>query len=138
MAAFYRESRYPFDAPRATAAFHRLLTDKSLGLCWLVEDNKQAVGYIAVSFTFSLEYFGDAAFVEDLYIVESHRRRGLGTRALAAAEQECRRRGVLALHLEVGKDNVAGAQLYKQTGFEATERHLLNKRLVSDKDDPWR
>ncbi len=131
MAAFYRESRYPFDAPRAIAAFKRLLSDDALGLCWLIEDDSQAVGYIAVSFTFSLEYFGAAAFVEDLYVVEAYRRRGLGKRALAAAEAECRRRGVLALHLEVGTDNAAGAQLYEQAGFESTDRRLLNKRLTT-------
>jgi len=129
MPAFYREGQYPFDPAGASAAFNRVLSDESLGLCWLIEDDGKAVGYIAVSFTFSLEYFGNAAFIEDLYVVEAYRRHGLGKRALAVAEQECRRRGALAIHLEVGTDNTVGAQLYEKAGYEDTDRRLLNKRL---------
>ena len=64
MAAFYAESDYPFYADQASAAFQVLLADDSLGQCWLMENDSVPVGIIAVSYTFSLEYFGRAAFVE--------------------------------------------------------------------------
>jgi hypothetical protein len=69
MAAFYAESGYPFDSEKATAAFKALLPNPSLGQCWLIECDLGPIGYIAVTYTFSLEYFGHAAFIEDLYIL---------------------------------------------------------------------
>jgi ribosomal protein S18 acetylase RimI-like enzyme len=58
-----------------------------------------------------------------------YRRQGLGRRALEVAEAECLKRGILALHLEVGDGNVAANALYEHFGFGATDRKLLNKRL---------
>ncbi|MES9970206.1 MAG: GNAT family N-acetyltransferase [Candidatus Thiodiazotropha sp.] len=129
MAAFYKESGYMFDNDNAYTAFDALLKNDSLGKCWLIECDSDPVGYIAVTYTFSLEYFGHAAFIEDLYVSPEYRNRGLGLRALEAAEKECRKRGILALHLEVGSDNIAGNALYESFGFNATDRKLLNKRL---------
>jgi ribosomal protein S18 acetylase RimI-like enzyme len=129
MAAFYAESSYPFDSAKASTAFEALLPNDSLGQCWLIECNSVPIGYIAVTYTFSLEYFGHTAFIEDLYVLPKYRNRGLGRRALEVAEAECRKRGILALHLEVGTENVVGNHLYESFGFSATERNLLNKRL---------
>ena len=130
MAAFYAESDYPFDAQKALSAFTTLIPDQTIGQCWLIEHNSTAVGYIAVTFTFSLEYFGHTAFIEDLYVLPEYRNRGLGRRALEVAASECRNRGVLALHLEVGEDNAVANSLYERFGFSSTDRRLLNKWLT--------
>jgi ribosomal protein S18 acetylase RimI-like enzyme len=131
MAAFYEESGYPFDSEKATAAFKVLLPNDSVGQCWLIECDNFPIGYIAVSYTFSLEYFGHTAFIEDLYISPEYRRRGLGRRALEVAEAACLKRGVVALHLEVSGGNIAGNALYERFGFSATDRKLLNKCLTN-------
>jgi GNAT superfamily N-acetyltransferase len=129
MAAFYAESSYPFNSDKAFGAFKTLLSNDSLGQCWLIESDLVPIGYIAVTYTFSLEYFGYAAFIDDLYISPDYRRQGLGRRALEVAEAECLKRGILALHLEVDALNIAGSALYERFGFSATTRKLLNKRL---------
>jgi ribosomal protein S18 acetylase RimI-like enzyme len=100
-----------------------------------MENDSVPVGYIAVSYTFSLEYFGRTAFIEDLYIKPEHRKQGLGRQALEVAEAECRKRGVLALHLEVEERNNPANTLYERFGFRAPDRKLLSKRFgnVNDK-----
>jgi ribosomal protein S18 acetylase RimI-like enzyme len=130
MEAFYAESDYPFVPDKASSAFEALFSNESFGQCWLIECNSAPIGYIAVTYTFSLEYFGYAAFIEDLYISSDYRNKGLGRRALEAAETECRKRGILALHLEVGTGNVNGKRLYERFGFTTTDRKLLNKPLT--------
>jgi GNAT superfamily N-acetyltransferase len=122
-------SNYPFDSDNASSAFKILLRDNSLGQCWLIECNSVPIGYIVVTYIFSLEYFGHTAFIEDLYVSPDYRNRGLGRRALEVVEAECSSRGMLALHLEVGSGNVAGNVLYESFGFKYSDRKLLNKRL---------
>lgn len=128
MAEFYAESGTPFDRPLAAAAFGGLVEDPSLGRVWLVVD-PEPVGYIAVTFGFSLEFSGHDAFIDDLFLRAGARGAGLGTRVLEAVEVECRAVGIRALHLEVGRSNEVARRLYRKQGFRETDRLLLSKRL---------
>jgi GNAT superfamily N-acetyltransferase len=78
---------------------------------------------------FSLEYRGRDAFVDELYVRPDRRDRGIGSRILDAMEAECRRRGIVALHLEVDHDNPDGRRLYLRRGFADHARHLMTKWL---------
>jgi GNAT superfamily N-acetyltransferase len=129
MTQFYAESGYPLDAALARAALAELIGDSNLGRLWLILDREKPVGYIAVTFGFSLEFYGRCAFIDDLFIRPPFRGAGLGTRVLEAVEAECRTLGVLALHLEVGRTNEVGKALYRRQGFRDTDRQLLSKRL---------
>ena len=90
------------------------------------------LGYLAVTFGFSLEFYGRDAFIDELFIRPAFRGRGLGARALQSVEPECRALGVRALHLEVERDNAVGRELYRKQGFLDNERQLLSKRLTKD------
>ncbi len=129
MGEFYAESGYPLDATLARAALETLIEDASLGRLWLILSLEQPVGYIAVTFGFSLEFYGRDAFIDDLFIQPPFRGAGLGTRVLEAVERECRALGVRALHLEVGRANEAGQAVYRRQGFRDADRQLLSKRL---------
>ena len=52
---------------------------------------------------------------------------GLGTAALAFADQQCRARGWQALRLEVGQENHRAMALYRWSGFQMHDRFLLTK-----------
>jgi GNAT superfamily N-acetyltransferase len=129
MAEFYAESGYTLDREPAVAALVRLIEDESLGRLWLILHSGEAVGYIAVTLGFSLEYCGRDAFVDDFYIQAPFRGSGLGTRVLEAVEPECRTLGIRALHLEAERSNRAGQALYRRRGFRDNDRQLLSKRL---------
>jgi ribosomal protein S18 acetylase RimI-like enzyme len=45
------------------------------------------------------------------------------------AEGICRREGIAALRLEVGRDNTPAQALYRQSGFEEDARNLMTKWL---------
>lgn len=129
MAAFYAESGYPLDHAAARSALAELASDPALGRLWVIEVEGAPAGYVAVTFGFSLEYLGRDAFVDDFYIEAPHRGRGLGNAVLERVEEECRRLGVNALHLEVGRDNAAGQALYRKRGFRDNDRQLLTLRI---------
>lgn len=134
MREFYAESGYPLDAARARAAIAALAGDERLGRLWLVEHEGQAVGYLALTFGWSLEYHGRDAFVDDFFVRAAFRGRGLGTRVLAAVEEQARALGVQALHLEVERGNRAGQALYRNRGFHDQDRQLLTRRLTDAAD----
>ena len=128
MAEFYSESGYDLDQDRAATAFGELLSDPLLGRVWVLGE---AVGYVVLTLGYSMEYGGRDACVDDLYVRKAHRRAGLGTAALEAVLNECREQAVKAIHLEIGRDNVAAQALYRKFSFADNDRQLLTCRLGS-------
>jgi len=82
-----------------------------------------------LAFGYSLEYRGRDAFVDEIYIRESHRRHGIGTQTFAFLEQECQALSVRALHLEVEHRNASAQQFYSTVGFHDQERHLMTRLI---------
>jgi len=130
MSEFYAESGYPLNRQRAEVAFSELLADQELGQVWLIEAEPGVVGYVVLTLGYSMEYGGRDAFVDDLFIRQPFRGRGLGKAALTELRTACAERGVRALHLEVGRDNAAAQSLYRQAGFLDMDRQLLTLRLA--------
>lgn len=95
---------------------------------------EEPIGYVVVTFRLSMEFGGTDAFIDDLFVRPRHRRRGAGRIALEAAFAECRRRGVLAIHVETGAGNVAAQSLYRHFGFEDRQRLLLTSRLTAGRE----
>ncbi|HKU67944.1 MAG TPA: GNAT family N-acetyltransferase [Candidatus Baltobacteraceae bacterium] len=67
-------------------------------------------------------------FVAYMAVEPSVRTRGIGSRLLAAAEDEARRRGLPYMGLMVTEENAAARALYERAGY-LTERRLLCKPL---------
>ena len=117
MEEFYGESDFPWDVAWAGSSFSALLADRSRGAIWIVSEDGDPAGYVVLTVRFSMEHGGLDAFIDDLFIRRAQRRRGLGRLALQALFHECRQRGVLAVHVEVGRDNAAAQSLYAGFGF---------------------
>jgi ribosomal protein S18 acetylase RimI-like enzyme len=130
MTEFYAETATPFDPDRTVRAFETLLGDASRGRAWILERYGSAAGYAVLAVGFSMEYGGRDAFLDDLFVREEHRGRGLGRAAMQAVLAECERRGVRALHLEVARDNTAAKELYRRFGFADHDRQLMTVRLA--------
>jgi GNAT superfamily N-acetyltransferase len=125
MTEFYAEAGTPMDSTQAARAFEALLADDRLGKAWLIQAGDDDVGYVVVTFSYSMEFGGRNGFVDDLFIQRAFRGAGRGTAALAEVRTFCVERGVRALHLETGRDNAAAQALYRRAGFVATDRQLL-------------
>jgi hypothetical protein len=66
----------PIEPVRARSALKDLLKDPSRGVVWLICDGHSAVGYLALTFGYSLEFHGRDAFIDELYIRPTYRGRG--------------------------------------------------------------
>ena len=126
VAELYRRERIPFDTAVARAALAALLDDPLLGRVWLIAVDREPVGYLVLAFGYSIEYGGRTALLDELFVAEAYRGRGLGTRALQFAADECRTLGLRALQLEVERHNRDAHRLYRAAGFVDHDRYLMS------------
>jgi ribosomal protein S18 acetylase RimI-like enzyme len=128
-AAYYAEDEYPFAESVAGKVWRGLLSNPGFGRAWVIEAQSQLVGYVVMTLGYSLEYRGQDAFVDELYVAPARRRQGFAHLALAAVEAACMDLGVKALHLEVERDKTGAQALYRRWGFADRQRVLMTKRI---------
>jgi GNAT superfamily N-acetyltransferase len=124
----------PFDAAAAAAALEGLIVNESAGRAWLIESDGQTVGYVVLTYSYSIEFHGRDAFVDELYVRETYRGRGLGTAALEFVEGLCPSLGVRPLHLEVDDGNDRARTVYRKFGFQERRKSLMTKRIAAKAD----
>ena len=127
MRDFYEHEALQFDEPAVCHALQQLLANPFLGRVFLLEFDGEKAGYTVLTFGFSLEFHGRDAFVDELYIVASHRGHGIGKQALNFLAEICRTEGLAALHLEVERANLIAQEVYRKQGFKDHDRYLLTK-----------
>lgn len=116
------------DQRRASVA--PLLGDNAYGRIWLITLAEETVGYIALCFGYSIEMGGRDAFVDEFFLAEAVRGRGIGRQVLADVKKAAAGMGIVALHLEVARSNDRARRFYETLGFVARDRyHLMSCRL---------
>lgn len=129
MRDFNAHERIAFDESEVRAALAQLLAHDSYGLVGLLLLGEEVAGYVVLVFGFSIEFRGRDAFIDELFVKDEFRGRGLGSAALRHAEGLCRERGIRALHLEVERRNTVAQSVYRRAGFADHDRYLLTKWL---------
>jgi ribosomal protein S18 acetylase RimI-like enzyme len=127
--AYYAEDRHTFCEDRQRAALGALAAGEPFGRGWLVRLAERRIGYVVLSWGFSVEAGGREACLDELYLLPEVRSRGLGSRVLALVEVEARAFGVRRIFLEVERHNrVIG--LYRRAGYVDHDRFLMSKLLT--------
>ncbi len=129
MANFHADDRIAWDAEEAQRAIRDLLEHQTYGIFWLVELDNRPLGFLVLTFGFSLEFHGRDAFVDEFYIRPEFRCRGIGTKALEYAADYCAANGIRTMHLEVEDSNPRVHRLYGRKGFADRGYYLLSKRI---------
>jgi len=136
MAEFYLDSPYVLNPRRAAEGFAPLLADDRLGHVWFIQSHSMDVGYVVVTLSYSMEYGGPTAVVDDFFIRPSFRGAGLGKAALAEVSSFCTARGVRAIHVETGDYNSRALAVYRRVGFVDTNRVHLTLKLAEPTHAP--
>ncbi len=127
--AYYEFDHLSFDERVARTALEHFMNDPTFGRVWLISVDRELVGYLILTLGYSIEYGGRDAFIDEVYIHAEYRGRGIDSRVLSFAEEECRALGVRALHLEVEQENTQTQRLYRKVGFLDHARYLMTKRV---------
>jgi len=107
-----------------------LLGARAPGKIWLIDVAGQTIGYIAVCFGYSIEFKGKDAFIDEFFIKDPWRGRGIGGLVLSAICKEAGRLHVKALHLEVHRENRRARSLYAAHGFDNRDQFHLMSRVL--------
>lgn len=101
----------------------------SRGRLLIVRDGDAVIGVAYLSFVWALEHGGQAAWLEELYVVPERRCDGVGTALLHAAFGVARLEGCKAIDLEVEASRDRVTSLYRREGFTAHSRTRWVKSL---------
>lgn len=129
MREFYPQQQMHLDEKAAITAAKKLVNDPSIGEIYFIFRGAELAGYFVLTFCFSLEFHGSFALLDELYIREAFRRQKLGKAVAAFAESICRKTGIKALRLEVGRQNTPAQAFYRTVGFDQDARFLYTKWL---------
>ena len=129
MESFNALEQYAFDREALEKNLDELTSRRDLGRCFLIKRQRKSIGYVVLTFGYSFEYRGRDAFIDELYLVEDQRNRGIGKMTLNFLEKEAAKLKVNAIHLEVEARNLQARQLYLKLGYASNNRTLLTKRL---------
>lgn len=136
MREFYAVEHLAFDEWVARAALRQILRDGARGSVYLIRSGEDVAGYVVLTFGFSLEFHGRDALVDELYLRERFRGKGLGRAALEFVEGVCRAEGIKAVHLEVDRVNTWAQEVYRKAGYRDHDRYLLTKWVNDGSETP--
>ena len=129
MQDFYAIDNYPIDIGTTKKLFQEFIADKNLGKCWLIYREGEFAGYVILTFIFSFEYKGRIAFLDELYLKETNRGKGIGKIAIDFIKEQAIVLNVKLIYLEVENHNEKAQKLYLANGFEIHNRKILKYKL---------
>lgn len=130
VAAFHAEMGYDTDAVHHEAAVMPLLEGSPHGAIWLVGPRRAPVGYVVISFGWSVEYGGIDGAVDEIFVRPPVRGRGMGFEALNGIAKALGSSGVRALHLEVARDDDRAQRFYTRARFSARDHTMFMSRVL--------
>ncbi|MCV6593776.1 MAG: GNAT family N-acetyltransferase [Silicimonas sp.] len=105
------------------AAMLPLLEGNPQGAIWLIGPRMSPVGYVCVSFGWSLELGGMDGTIVEFWVRDKVRGRGMGSEALLALQKALAGAGVRALHLEARGDTAE--RICRRAGFRRKPAPLM-------------
>ncbi|HEV8333755.1 MAG TPA: GNAT family N-acetyltransferase [Steroidobacteraceae bacterium] len=99
-----------------------LIEDHELGRILTARLDGELVGVAVISFLWTLEHGGPAAWLDEVYVELTRRGGGIGRKLVEAAMQVARDSGCIALDLEVDAGHEAAERLYERMGFRRHRR----------------
>ena len=130
MQDFYAIDNYPIDVEKSKKLFQEFITNENLGKSWLIFSENEIVGYIILTFIFSFEYGGKIAFIDELFIKENARGKGIGKEAIQFIQGEVSKLSLKLLYLEVETHNENAQKLYLAHDFKLHNRKLMKYKIV--------
>jgi GNAT superfamily N-acetyltransferase len=109
------------DAERNRAFFRRFLAPSEDGMLLGARDEGELVGYACLYWHFSSLSAAESVLMNDLFVSEGVRGRGVGRALIEGSAAVARERGAAHLEWSTAPDNLTAQRLYDSTGAERSE-----------------
>lgn len=128
--AFHAEEGLDSSDDSRRAGILPLLEGIPYGAVYIIGPARAPIGYVVVTFGWSVEFGGMDGFVDEIYIRPPVRGRGIASEVLLELPKTLGQAGIKALHLEVSRDNDAAQRLYQRARFQPRENYMLMTKLL--------
>lgn len=123
----HAETGIRMDETARAEALAPLLEGSPHGVVYLIGPPTSPIGYLALSFGYSIALGGLEGFLDEIFVRPSVRRRGMASEAIGALAAALPAHGVRALHMRVG-DVATG--LHQRLRFSASPRPRFVTRAL--------
>jgi len=106
---------HPVKRENHEAMFAELMRSDVYAECYIIESGGNVAGFIMISKTFSQESGGLVVWIEEIFIREEFRGKGLGSAALEFIEKKV---PASRYRLEIEPDNDRARELYTRLGYK--------------------
>ncbi|MEM9579556.1 MAG: GNAT family N-acetyltransferase [Pseudomonadota bacterium] len=130
VAAFHEGENISSSAETREAALAPLLDGSPHGAVYLIGPQNAPIGYIVVTFGWSIEFGGLDGFIDEIFIRPGVRGRGVGSEVITSLVAMLKSVGMKALHLEVEPDNDRALRLYRRCHFRMRDGYHLMSRVL--------
>ncbi len=131
---FYASPAVAHDIPKEyhARAFDELMRSNEYAEGFMVEADGKSVGFALTAKTYSREAGGKVLWLEELFILEEYRSRGLGREYFAYIENYAKQNGFARIRLEVEPENVRARALYGRIGYVPLDYCQMIKEVGQD------
>lgn len=119
VAKYHEEAGLPYDDAHRRDVVTPLLEGSPLGAIWVMGPIRAPMGYVIVTFEWSLAQGGLVGWIREIYTRPNVRNRGIGTETLHAVAVALRAAGVKALHVDLQRADNVQAGFWRRAGFTA-------------------
>jgi ribosomal protein S18 acetylase RimI-like enzyme len=130
VAAFHAEAGLDVSDEARAAALAPLLEGSPHGAVYLVGPSKGPIGYIVVTFGWSVEFGGLDGFIDEIFIRPAIRGRGIASEVITSLCTMLKSVEMKALHLEVDPSTETAMRLYRRCHFRPREGYVLMSRVL--------
>ncbi len=124
------------EGSNAERAIASSLAHNRLELVCVAEEQSELVGFCCGQLFDSLCYNVRYAEVTELFVLESHRRRGIASRLMGFMEQAFAALGIFDYQLFTGVENAGAQTLYRGLGYAESAERMFRKRIPHPQDAP--
>jgi len=128
--AYYVHDGVAYEELPARRALQEIIRTEYFGRAWLIDLDKELIGYAVLTFGFSVEFHGRHAVLDEKFLLPDHQGKGHFKRILTLIEACCRQLGIRGLSLVVETKNEPAQRAYQKNGFKPYDRIVMTKRLT--------
>jgi ribosomal protein S18 acetylase RimI-like enzyme len=106
----------------------KILQNEELGKIFLLRNQENYVGFATIYYSFASTIAEQVAILNDLYVVENHRRQGIGKQLIDCCINYLKSRSISIVRWSTAKDNIVAQQLYNHYA-KGTEWLIYSYRI---------
>ena len=119
---FFELSEEFYNSPAVLApiknTFNELMRSEDYLVCYIIEWDEKIAGFGLLNIAYCHEAGGKIVWIEELYVREAFRSKGIGRKFFELVEKE---HPAMRYRLEVEKENERAVKLYKSLGYDFLE-----------------